>query len=67
VPTPLKSPLPIVIADLDDGNRYRALGTEIRGDEDIKIDMPVELVLRNILTEDGLGIYGNVFRPLRES
>jgi len=67
VPAPLKSPLPIVIADLDDGNRYRALGTEIRGDEDIKIDMPVELVLRNILTEDGLGIYGNVFRPLRES
>ena len=67
VPAPLKSPMPIVIADLEDGNRYRALGTEIRGDEDIKIDMPVELVLRNILTEDGLGIYGNVFRPLRES
>jgi len=65
VPSPLKSPQPIIIADLDDGNRYRALGTEIRSSEDISVEMPVELVLRNIITEDGLGVYGNVFRPLR--
>jgi uncharacterized OB-fold protein len=65
VPPPLQSPQPIVIADLDDGNRYRALGTEIRSNEDIQVGMPVELVLRNIITEDGLGVYGNVFRPLR--
>jgi len=65
VPAPLKSPQPIIIADLDDGNRYRALGTEIRSRKDIHIEMPVELVLRNIITEDGLGVYGNVFRPLR--
>lgn len=67
VPPPLESPQPIIIADLDDGNRYRALGTEIRTNKDIKIDMPVELVVRNIITEDGVGVYGNVFRPLRES
>ena len=67
VPPPLQSPQPIVIADLEDGNRYRALGTEIRTDKDIQVDMPVELVLRNIITQDGVGVYGNVFRPLRES
>ena len=67
VPAPLESPLPIIIADLDDGNRYRALGTEISTNDDIKIDMPVELVLRNIITQDGIGVYGNVFRPLRVS
>ncbi len=65
VPSPLQSPQPIIIADLDDGNRYRALGTEIRSHEDIRVEMPVELVLRKIITEDGLGVYGNVFRPLR--
>jgi hydroxymethylglutaryl-CoA synthase len=65
VPSPLQSPQPIVIADLEDGNRYRALGTEIRTDDDIEVDMPVELVLRNIITQDGIGVYGNVFRPLR--
>jgi uncharacterized OB-fold protein len=63
----LVSPQPIIIADLEDGNRYRALGTEIRRNEEINIDMPVEIVLRNIITQDGIGVYGNVFRPLRES
>jgi len=67
VPAPLGSPMPIIIGDLDDGNRYRALGTEISSDKDIEIDMPVELVLRNIITEDGIGVYGNVFRPLRDA
>jgi hydroxymethylglutaryl-CoA synthase len=65
VPPPLVGPMPIIVADLDDGNRYRALGTEIKGQEEIRIDMPVELVLRNILAEDGLKIYGNAFRPPR--
>jgi uncharacterized OB-fold protein len=67
VPPPLQSPQPIIIADLDDGNRYRALGTEIRTNEDINVDMPVELVLRDIITQDGISVYGNVFRPLRHS
>lgn len=67
VPPPLQSPQPIIIADLDDGNRYRALGTEIRESENLKIDMPVELVMRNIITQDGVGVYGNVFRPLRDA
>jgi hypothetical protein len=43
------------------------LGTEIRTNEDIKVDMPVELVLRDIITQDGISVYGNVFRPLRDS
>ncbi|MFH1351417.1 MAG: hydroxymethylglutaryl-CoA synthase [Pseudomonadota bacterium] len=67
VPSPLQGPQPLIIADLDDGNRYRALGTEIRANAEIRIDMPVELVVRNIVTQDGIGIYGNVFRPLRDA
>jgi hydroxymethylglutaryl-CoA synthase len=65
LPPPLEGPQPIIICDLDDGNRYRALGTEIKSMEELSIDMPVEIVLRKIITEDGLGVYGNVFRPLR--
>jgi hydroxymethylglutaryl-CoA synthase len=67
LPPPLQSPLPLIIADLDDGNRYRALGTEIRGSEEIRVEMPVEIVLRNIITQDGVGVYGNVLRPIRNS
>jgi hydroxymethylglutaryl-CoA synthase len=64
MPAGFESPLPIIIADLDDGVRHRALGTEMTPDE-INIDMPVELVLRNIASEENVKQYGNVFRPVR--
>jgi uncharacterized OB-fold protein len=57
-------PLPMIIADLEDGARHRALGTEMKP-EQIKINMEVELVLRKISSEDGVNVYGNVFRVPR--
>ncbi|MFQ5827050.1 MAG: hydroxymethylglutaryl-CoA synthase [Dehalococcoidia bacterium] len=56
-----ESPLPLIIADLEDGTRHRALGTEMKPEE-VAIDKPVELVVRRLATEDGASIYGNVFR-----
>ena len=65
VPPPLVGPQALIIGDLDDGNRYRALGTEINSSDDVEIDMKVELVMRKIVTQDGVPVYGNVFRPIR--
>lgn len=64
MPPGFESPLPIIIADLDDGVRHRALGTEM-SPEEIKINMPIELVLRRLTSEDNVDLYGNVFRPIR--
>ncbi|MDY7032719.1 MAG: hydroxymethylglutaryl-CoA synthase [Thermodesulfobacteriota bacterium] len=64
MPPGFESPLPIIIADLDDGVRHRALGTEMSPQE-IEIDMPVELVLRRLTSENNVDLYGNVFRPIR--
>lgn len=56
-----ESPLPSVVADLEDGSRHRALGTEMKP-EDIKIDKTVELVVRRLAVEDNTVLYANVFR-----
>ncbi len=64
LPEPMVGPLAVVVGDLDDGNRFRALGTEFELGK-CEIDMDVELVLRNIISENGVGIYGYCFRPLR--
>lgn len=65
MPPGFESPLPIIIADLDDGVRHRALGTEMDPEDEIKIGMPVELVLRKLASENNVDLYGNVFRPIR--
>ena len=57
LPPPLESPLPIIVADLDDGVRHRALGTEM-GSDDLDINKEVELVLRLIAVEKGARLYG---------
>jgi hypothetical protein len=31
----------------------------------VKIEMPVELVLRKLIDQNGVGVYGNLFRPPR--
>jgi len=64
MPPGFETPLPIIIADLDDGVRHRALGTEMAPDE-VKVDMPIELVLRKLATEENVNLYGNVFRSPR--
>lgn len=56
-----ESPLPVIVADMEDGSRYRALGTEMKP-ADVKIDETVELVVRRLATEDNTNLYGNVFR-----
>lgn len=61
LPPPLEAPLPTVIATLDDGVTYRALGTEMNPEE-IEVDRPVELVLRIISEERGVRLYGYKFR-----
>ncbi len=64
MPQPFESPLPLIVGELEDGNRYLALGTEMKADG-IKIDMPIELVLRRIVEERGVSVYGHKFRPVR--
>ncbi|MDP2662573.1 MAG: 3-oxoacyl-[acyl-carrier-protein] synthase III C-terminal domain-containing protein, partial [Dehalococcoidia bacterium] len=64
MPQPFESPLPVIVAELEDGNRYAALGTEMKADG-IKVDMPVELVLRRMVVERGISEYGHKFRPIR--
>lgn len=66
LPEPMVGPQAIVVGDLDDGNRFRALGTEFELGK-CEIDMEIELVLRNIIRENGVGIYGYCFRPTRFS
>ena len=58
-------PFPMIIADLGDGVMHRSVGTEMKP-EQIKIGMDVELVFRIISTEDGVNVYGNVFRIPRK-
>jgi hydroxymethylglutaryl-CoA synthase len=59
-----ETPFPMIIADLEDGVRHRAVGTEMKP-EQIKIGMDVEFVFRRISTEDGVNVYGNAFRMPR--
>jgi len=60
-----ETPLPMIIADLEDGVRHRAVGTEMKP-EQIKIGLDVEFVFRIISTEDGVNVYGNAFRLARK-
>ena len=64
MPPPLEAPLPMIFGDLDDGLRYQALGTEMNPEE-LKVDMPVELVLRLLTVERGVSLYGYKFRALK--
>lgn len=63
MPLPFQSPLPMIIADLDDGSRFVAHGTEMDPKE-MHIGMDVELVLRAIANERGATVYGYKFRPV---
>lgn len=66
MPPPLEAPLPLIFGDLDDGLRYQALGTEMKPEE-MKVDMPVELVLRLLTVERGVSLYGYKFRALKDA
>jgi len=51
-----------VIVDLDGGGRYQGLLTETSKHEEIDVGSRVEMVLRKIMTDRGLNIYGYKFR-----
>ncbi len=58
-------PFPMLIADLGNGIMHRSIGTEMKP-EQVKIGMDVEFVMRIISSEDGVNVYGNVFRIPRK-
>jgi uncharacterized OB-fold protein len=61
-PPGLEPPVPIIIVDLEGGGRYQGVITEVTQPEEVKIGGKVEMVLRKVLTDRGLNIYGYKFR-----
>lgn len=56
MPAPFVAPLPLAVVDLDDGSRVML---QVVGDpEALKVDTPVELVLRRYAYERGVPVYG---------
>jgi uncharacterized OB-fold protein len=61
LPTEIEPPAPLAVIDLEGGGKYVGLLTEVAKPEDVKIGAKVELVLRKILTDRGIALYG--FKP----
>ncbi len=61
-PPNLEPPIVNVIVDLDGGGRYQGIITECADPEKIKIGTRVEMVLRKVMTDRGLRIYGYKLR-----
>ncbi len=64
MPPPLESPLPVIVADMADGSRFMALGTEI-AEGTLRVGLPVELCLRVLYDERGARVYAYKFREAR--
>ena len=65
-PPQFEPPITPVIVDLEGGGRYLGLMTEVAQPEDVKISAKVEMVLRKLMTDRGLNIYGYKFRLVEE-
>lgn len=65
-PPQFEPPITPVIVDLEGGGRYLGLMTEVAQPEDVKIGAKVEMVLRKLMTDRGLNIYGYKFRLVEE-
>jgi len=52
--------------DLEGGGKYQGIITEVTKPEEVKIGDKVEMVLRKIVTDRGLNIYGYKFRLVEE-
>jgi len=61
LPRAFAAPLAMIYARLDDGTQWKALGPGLR-DEDLAIGDRVELVLRRLVVDDGVPVYGLAFR-----
>jgi uncharacterized OB-fold protein len=64
LPSGVEAPTPLAVVDTDDGARLVGFVTECKPDE-IKWEMPVEVVLREVGEQDGRVNYGFKFRPVR--
>jgi len=61
-PPQFEPPITPVVVDLEGGGKYLGLMTEVDKPEEIKIGSRVEMVLRKIMTDRGLNVYGYKFR-----
>lgn len=61
-PPQFEPPITPVVVDLEGGGKYLGLMTEVDKPEEIKIGLRVEMVLRKIMTDRGLNVYGYKFR-----
>lgn len=65
-PPNFEPPITPVVVDLEGGGRYMGLMTETATPEDVKVGSEVEMVLRKLITDRGLNIYGYKFRLVEE-
>jgi uncharacterized OB-fold protein len=61
LPRAFAAPLAMIYARLDDGTQWKALGPGLRN-EDLAIGDRVVLVLRRLVVDDGIPVYGLAFR-----
>jgi uncharacterized OB-fold protein len=61
-PPQFEPPITPVVVDLEGGGKYLGLMTEVDEPEEIKIGSRVAMVLRKIMTDRGLNVYGYKFR-----
>jgi len=65
-PPGFEAPIVPIIVDMDGGGRYQGLLTEVASPEAVKIGDKVEMVLRKVMTDRGLNVYGYKFRLVEE-
>ena len=66
LPPGLEPPVPIIVVDLEGGGKYQGVITEVTKAEEVKIGDKVEMVLRKVVADRGLNIYGYKFRLVEE-
>ena len=65
-PPQFEPPITPVVVDMDGGGRRLGLMTETATPEDVKVGSKVEMVLRKMITDRGLNVYGYKFRLAEE-
>ena len=65
-PPQFEPPITPVVVDMEGGGRRLGLMTETATPEDVKVGSKVEMVLRKMITDRGLNVYGYKFRLAEE-
>jgi hydroxymethylglutaryl-CoA synthase len=63
MPPGFEVPLANILIDLESGGRFMGMGTEVHPEE-LKVGMPMKLVLRRITKERGVSVYGYKIKPI---